>query len=179
MVRKWFGLGAVALLAVAAYGCGSSGSDAVSTGSRDTHIGAAQQNADGSSATTQTVTYQGLAFDVPGDWPVYDLSKDPTTCVRFDRNAVYLGTPSSEMDCPAGIVGAADAVIVQPANDQNSEKTASVGAQDVNGLSVQTANDAATHEIDATTSGVSAMLTYGANDATVQRIVQSFRKAGQ
>ena len=62
----------------------------------------------------RTVAYHGLEFDVPGSWPVYDLDADPSTCVRFDVNAVYLGHPGADMQCPAGIVGRADAVLVEP-----------------------------------------------------------------
>ena len=44
---------------------------------------------------------------VPGDWPVFDLAADPSTCVRFDVHAVYLGHPGADMNCPAGLVGRA------------------------------------------------------------------------
>src|SRR5438270_11006548 len=42
-------------------------------------------------AAEQQVSYLGLTFSVPADWPVVTLG--PTTCVRFDQHAVYLGTP--------------------------------------------------------------------------------------
>lgn len=175
MARRFVGFGVAALLVVAASGCGSSG-NSVSSRARDSHRSSATA-ADGSSL--RTVEYQGLAFDVPGDWPVYDLAQHPTTCVRFDVHAVYLGTPGADMNCPAGIVGRSDAVLVQAATDQPSANTATASAQDVNGLSVQVANDAAnSHEIDATAAGVSATITYNDGDTTAQQILQSFRKAG-
>ena len=42
---------------------------------------------------TRTVTFQGYRLVVPASWPVYRLATAPTTCVRFDRHAVYLGRP--------------------------------------------------------------------------------------
>jgi len=41
----------------------------------------------------KTVEYGGYAIRVPATWPVYLLNKDPEQCVRYDVNAVYLGTP--------------------------------------------------------------------------------------
>src|SRR5450432_2734842 len=52
----------------------------------------------------KTVTFGGYAISVPAGWPVYDLTKDPRQCVRYDRHAVYLGTPGPDQDCPAGVV---------------------------------------------------------------------------
>ncbi len=62
----------------------------------------------------RTVTYHGITLTVPADWPVYRLVNDPTRCVRFDHNAVYLGTPAGNQNCPASAVGQAGAVLVQP-----------------------------------------------------------------
>ena len=62
----------------------------------------------------RTVSYHGVEFDVPAGWPVYDLAADPTTCVRFDVHAVYLGHPGADMSCPATVIGRADAVLVEP-----------------------------------------------------------------
>jgi hypothetical protein len=55
-----------------------------------------------------------MRFDVPSNWPVYDLTKDPKRCVRFDMNAVYLGTQGTEAGCPARLLGRADAVQIEP-----------------------------------------------------------------
>jgi hypothetical protein len=51
----------------------------------------------------RTVSFAGATVSVPADWPVVDVDGVPG-CVRYDRHAVYLGTPS-ETDCPAGLVG--------------------------------------------------------------------------
>src|SRR5580704_10376761 len=60
----------------------------------------------------KTVEYRGYAIRVPATWPVYSLSKDPAQCVRYDVNAVYLGTPGPNPDCPAHVVGRADTVSI-------------------------------------------------------------------
>ncbi len=60
----------------------------------------------------KTVEYRGYAIRVPATWPVYSLGKDPSQCVRYDINAVYLGTPGPNPDCPAHVVGRADTVSI-------------------------------------------------------------------
>jgi hypothetical protein len=179
---------AVALLA--AFGCGSGTSDtSVRTHTRG---GGARVNvADGAvdAAGLRTVVYQGVEFQVPGDWPVYDLAADPTTCVRFDVHAVYLGEPSAEMQCPAGIIGHADAVLVGPAGGSvgdghvnGSESTGDVGTESVNGLSADVVNGTdVTYELDVTfaSAGVAATITYQDSDTTAQQILSSFRAAAK
>jgi hypothetical protein len=44
---------------------------------------------------------------------VYDLTKNPRQCVRYDVHAVYLGTPGPDPDCPPNLVGRVDTVSVQ------------------------------------------------------------------
>ena len=61
----------------------------------------------------KVVHYHGLAFRVPAQWPVIDLSAHPSTCVRFNRHAVYLGSPSAEQRCPAHQIGRTDAILVE------------------------------------------------------------------
>jgi len=60
----------------------------------------------------KVVEFRGYAFEVPASWPVYSLSKDPDQCVRYDVNAVYLGTPGPNQHCPPDLVGTADTVSV-------------------------------------------------------------------
>ena len=38
----------------------------------------------------KTVTFGGYSVSVPANWPVYDLTKNPRQCVRYDVHAVYL-----------------------------------------------------------------------------------------
>jgi Domain of unknown function (DUF1906) len=66
------------------------------------------------SSSTKVVRYHGYELTVPAAWPVFDLSRQPRVCVRFDRHAVYLGQPSAGQRCPARAVGRSEAILVQP-----------------------------------------------------------------
>ncbi|MFZ2517053.1 MAG: glycoside hydrolase domain-containing protein [Candidatus Lutibacillus vidarii] len=61
-----------------------------------------------SDRTLQTVTYDGVAVRVPASWPVIPLD-GVAGCVRYDRHAVYLGTPTTST-CPAHLVGHTETV---------------------------------------------------------------------
>jgi hypothetical protein len=186
--RRIIGAAVAAVAVLAAYGCGggNSGDTSVRSG---TH-GATVHAADGASDATglQTVSYSGVEFEVPASWPVYDLAADPTTCVRFDVHAVYLGRPAADMVCPAGLVGRVDAVLVEPdtggysKHDQAATASAQVSTADVNGLQAEVADGGdVTYQVDASfpSAGVSATLTYQDSDATVQQILHSFRGAAK
>ena len=87
------------------------------------------------------------------------------------------------MSCPAGVLGRADALLVEPGGDGQLSSTAATGAADVstasvNGLQAEIADGGdVTYELDATfpSAGVTATLTYQDSDAAAQRILQSFR----
>ncbi|HTU86271.1 MAG TPA: DUF1906 domain-containing protein [Solirubrobacteraceae bacterium] len=64
---------------------------------------------------------------MPASWPVYNLAADPTVCVRFNRHAVYLGTPSSRQRCPAHAVGRTEAILVSPLSAHGANARASAG----------------------------------------------------
>ncbi|MGI8415747.1 MAG: DUF1906 domain-containing protein [Nakamurella sp.] len=64
-------------------------------------------------ATTHRVTYAGVTVSVPTSWPVIDVA-GRTGCVRYDRHAVYLGTPVGS-DCPSDLVGHLTTVQILPA----------------------------------------------------------------
>ncbi len=72
----------------------------------------AGKSAKQSAPAMKTVEFRGYAFKVPASWPVYSLKKDPNQCVRYDVNAVYLGTPGPNQHCPPDQVGTADTVSV-------------------------------------------------------------------
>ena len=79
------------------------------------------------SAASKEVRYGRYAIQVPASWPVYDLAEHPETCVRFDRHAVYLGSPSGEQQCPAHAVGRSEAILIEP----ESSGTASAAGQEL------------------------------------------------
>ena len=90
-------VGVVALTVVASFGVSAAGAnDAPPTGSG------------------QVVQAFGYSIRVPASWSVHDLTADPSTCVRLDVNAVYLGHPGTDQHCPPRVLGSADALLIQP-----------------------------------------------------------------
>src|SRR5438045_1777569 len=63
-------------------------------------------------AAARQVHYRGHVVHVPRGWPVYRIADDPSRCVRLDRHAVYLGTPSDNQRCPAHAVGRRRAIVI-------------------------------------------------------------------
>ncbi len=76
-------------------------------------IGALGSSASAATAL-KTVRYRGYSLRVPASWPVYRLGANAQTCVRFNRHAVYLGTPSAAQRCPAHAAGRTEAILVAP-----------------------------------------------------------------
>jgi Domain of unknown function (DUF1906) len=76
----------------------------------------------------KVVHYRGYTIRVPGSWRVYDLSADPAVCVRFNRHAVYLGTPSAQQRCPAHAVGRTEAILVTPVSARGARSAGSGGS---------------------------------------------------
>jgi hypothetical protein len=66
-------------------------------------------------AASRTVHFDGRTLRVPRSWPVYRLAEHPRICVRLDRRAVYLGSPSPNQRCPAEAIGRRRAILVEPA----------------------------------------------------------------
>jgi len=61
------------------------------------------------------VTYRGYSFQIPSGWRVINLAHHRRACVRFDRHAVYLGTPPENQACPSQVFGTTEAMLVEPA----------------------------------------------------------------
>ena len=80
------------------------------------HAGAAAAAA--ADQGSRLVTYRGYSFRVPASWRVVDLAQHRRACVRFDRHAVYLGTPSPSQRCPSRLLGTTEAMLVKPASGQ-------------------------------------------------------------
>jgi hypothetical protein len=129
----------------------------------------------------KAVEYNGVRFQVPDDWPVYDLAKDPTRCVRFDQHAVYLGHAGPNQDCPAQLVGRTEAVQVEPI-DAVSQNTASAATAPgtINGLAVHLdPNSAITRNLVAAfdDQGLVATVTFRQSDTLAQKILGTFARA--
>jgi hypothetical protein len=65
-------------------------------------------------AGARSVSFRGHQVQVPDSWPVYRLAEHPGMCVRLDRRAVYLGTPSANQSCPADAIGRRRAILIDP-----------------------------------------------------------------
>ncbi|WP_238175053.1 DUF1906 domain-containing protein [Kribbella pratensis] len=63
---------------------------------------------------TKTVSYRGYQVTVPASWPIVDVAANPTTCVRLDQPAVYLGRSTAQSNCPAHLVGRSSGLILEP-----------------------------------------------------------------
>jgi hypothetical protein len=105
----------------------------------------------------KTIVYHGYQFKVPASWPVYRLDLHPSSCVRYDVHAVYLGTPGANMRCPAGLIGRTQTISVIPS------RLVAAGA---------------VREIARTPArGTTVLATYGTDPAVVKRVLATLRRA--
>ena len=116
----------------------------------------AQSAAHATEGATQRVTFGGTSVTVPASWPVVDLTADPTSCVRFDQHAVYLGTPGADQDCPTHLVGHAAAVLLEPAGSATP-----TGVVDEPHL----------HQFERVTGGVRVVAAYGVDRDVAEGII--------
>jgi len=107
----------------------------------------------------KTVTYLGYRFAVPASWPVIRTTAASATCVRFDRHAIYLGDPGRNQDCPSGLLGTTEAILVQPAAGPVSRASS--------------AEDQAARRITVVSPGIQVTATYDTDRALVTRILAS------
>jgi hypothetical protein len=117
-------------------------------------------------AATKMVAFDGYTFDVPATWPVYRLGRDSTQCVRYDIDAVYLGVPGTNQECPAGLVGQADTVSIAPCAQAapSGAPAAQLQSAEVSGSPDQQA-------------ALSVSTTYGTDPGAVGQVLQSVRTA--
>jgi len=81
-----------------------------------------------SAAGAKTIQFDGDAVRIPSGWPVYRLAEHPRMCVRLDRRAVYLGTPSTNQRCPSDAIGRQRAIVVDPRAQTRARAQASAVA---------------------------------------------------
>src|SRR6201996_5921894 len=104
------------------------GSSAIRTKSKPSGPTAPATSGTGASGM-QTVTYDGYSVTVPASWQVFHLDSDPGQCVRYDINAVYLGSPGANQNCPSNLMGRAETITITPAGVSGSSSQASGGGQ--------------------------------------------------
>ena len=108
--------------------------------------------------TLETIDYLGHSFTVPSDWQIVDLAKNPATCVRFDSNSVYLGTPGTQEDCPASGIGqSTEAMLIQPAA----------------GAPAGSVDDTTSRQISTVAQGVRITATYATDEAEVTKVIDT------
>ncbi|WP_155884757.1 glycoside hydrolase domain-containing protein [Actinomadura flavalba] len=122
----------------------------------------------------RTVAYRGVRVPVPAGWAVHDLAREPGRCVRFDRNAVYLGTPAADADCPSRVVGGATALHVEPLGPAGQRRAGVVRADRLAGQDVPATPDHALR-LPVPEAGVTLTGAYGADPAELERIVRATR----
>ena len=129
--------------------------------------------------SNQTIVYGGLQFTAPADWPVHDLAAEPTTCVRLDRHAVFLGRQGPLPNCPADVAGHTETIQVQAVGTLLDASRATVTTT-VNGLAVRVdpnpdPNGALTAVFPA--QALLVTITYGDGRALADQILASFVSA--
>jgi Domain of unknown function (DUF1906) len=91
-------------------------------------------------------------------------------CVRFNRHAVYLGTPTSDQRCPAHAVGRTEALLLEPLGASIAAPGGAVGHA-VRGAS-EVATQASAGKLAIPSRGVLAVATWGRDASVIQRALR-------
>jgi hypothetical protein len=133
------------------------------------------------SSSWRLVSYLGEHFEVPASWPIYRLSASSTTCVRFDRHAVYLGSEGAQARCPAAAIGVASAMQIQPLADLSSLEIADrLSPADIGGDRALVGGETSvTHRLVAVfpDTRTEVTLSYLDDESVPEAILSSFRSA--
>jgi len=139
-----------------------------------------QQMVSGATPVTRVVRYHGYQVQVPGSWPVYDLTADPAQCVLFNTHAVYLGTPGTAQDCPAAALGHTESLLIQPVSPASAPSSAVVLPSPGAALSQHAALPAAAAtaaaasselQVEVSVAGVLVTAAYDANATQIRSIL--------
>jgi hypothetical protein len=175
-----------ALVALLGAGCGDSGpkvsiGQAVPTTTSSTGTSVASPPTTSGESPVRSLTYDGIRLDVPSSWPVYDLSADPSQCVRSDQHAVFLGAPGPKPDCPARVIGRTESVQVQPLGPATRmSQTLAIDAVTINGLDLRVDPNADSSGVISAivpSAGVLVAITFGGDRAAAEAILESVRAA--
>jgi hypothetical protein len=121
-------------------------------------------------AGARVVSYHGARFSVPAGWPVYRLARQPQTCVRFNRHAVYLGTPGAAQRCPAHAAGRTEAVLISPAAHPGQARSAARTAG-VSGVAGMVSSGGSVQRLALGFSGLVATATWSSDPRLVSRLL--------
>ncbi len=130
----------------------------------------ADPSASAAAQRAKVVRYHGYRLVVPASWPVFNLTADPGVCVRFNRHAVYLGTPGARERCPAHAVGRTEAILVSPLSAHGARAGGGTG-QALPPVSSRTAQptDASSAELAVPADGVMVTATWSSQPGLVAR----------
>src|SRR5579875_1991768 len=121
----------------AAGGLSPASASAAGRGLVSSHVSKAGSSAKTKSkqtSTMQTVTYDGYSVTVPASWQVFHLDSDPGQCVRYDINAVYVGSPGANQNCPSNLMGRAQTITITPSGVSKSGQVSTGAAAAQGGL---------------------------------------------
>ncbi len=104
------------------------------------------------------MAFGGYRFELPRSWPVINLSGRSHTCVRFDRRAIYVGTPGPNQSCPARLVGTTEALLIQ----RGASRAAPSAVE-----------DQIARKITVTAPRISITATFGSDPGLIDRILRS------
>ena len=104
------------------------------------------------------MAYGKYHFELPRSWPVINLSARPSTCVRFDRQVVYIGAPGANQACPARLIGTTQALLIRrgPARSVRSA-----------------AENLVARQVTVTAPGISVTASYGTDPGQIDQILRS------
>lgn len=147
-----------------------------------------------------TIDYDGYSITVPSSWPVFHLDTDPSRCVRYDIDAVYLGNPGANQNCPATLIGRAQTITITGAGVSGTPQAeyqraavaqgglgiapppSSLGSRIASVPSTLSGLDqySQLHEFQGAVSHshLSVTGTYGASSEAVENIIRGLRKLG-
>jgi hypothetical protein len=147
-----------------------------------------------------TIDYDGYSITVPSSWPVFHLDTDPSRCVRYDIDAVYLGNPGANQNCPATLIGRAETITITGAGvsgtPQAEYQRAAVAQGGLGAAPPPSSPGSRIASVPSTLSGLdqysqlheiqgavshsqlSVTGTYGASPAPVENIIRGLRKLG-
>jgi hypothetical protein len=193
-------------VAVIGFGCAvgvftAAGMSPVSARAADRSEASASVSGAGASASKlTTIDYDGYSITVPSSWPVFHLATDPGQCLRYDINAVYLGNPGANQNCPSTLIGRAQTITITGAGvsgtPQAGYQRAAVAqgglgaAPPASSPGSRIASVPATlsrldqysqlHEFQGAVSHshLSVTGTYGASSAPIENIIRGLRKLG-
>ena len=147
-----------------------------------------------------TIDYDGYSITVPASWPVFHLNTDPGQCVRYDINAVYLGNPGANQNCPPALIGRVQTITISdagvPGPPQPEYQRAAVAQGGLGAAPPPSSPGSRIASVPSTLSRLdqysqlhefqgavshshlSVTGTYGASSAPVENIIRGLRKLG-